>query len=190
MFDLGVYNVATLTGLLGPCRRVMAMSGIAIPERVVDGRPLTVRTDDNSQFLLDFGEQCFGVVTTGFTIQKYRNNGIEIYGTEGTIQMLGEDWDPKGYEIWENSRGAWEVHEQRTGWPWTDGIRDAIQAIHEGRKPVNSPEHAFHVLEVMVKGLESGRTGQALPVTSTFAEARFDQTEARVAPHLDHAPST
>jgi predicted dehydrogenase len=31
MFDLGVYNVTTLTGLLGPAKRVMAMSGIAIP---------------------------------------------------------------------------------------------------------------------------------------------------------------
>ena len=42
----------------------------------------------------------------------------------------------------------------------------------------------------MTKGLESGRTGQALPVTSTFEEARFDQAGARVAPHLDHAPAT
>ena len=29
-------------------------------------------------------------------------------GTEGTVQMLGEDWDPKGWELWENRRGAWE----------------------------------------------------------------------------------
>ena len=189
MFDLGVYNVTTLTGLLGPARRVMAMSGIAIPERIVDGKPMTVRTDDNSQLLLDFGDQCFGVVTTGFTIQKYRCAGIEVYGTDGTIQMLGEDWDPKGHEVWRNGHGAWEVHESRGHWPWTDGVRDAVAAIHEGRKPVNAPDHAYHVLEIMTKSFESGRTGQALPIVSTFEPPRFDLAPARVAPHLDHAPS-
>ena len=54
MFDLGVYNVTTLTGLLGPARRVMAMSGIAIPERVVDGE-LIQSARDNAHLLLDFG---------------------------------------------------------------------------------------------------------------------------------------
>lgn len=189
MFDLGVYNVTTLTGLLGPARRVMAMSGTAIPERVVDNALIRVRTEDNSQLLLDFGDSCFAVVTTGFTIQKYRTPGIEIYGSEGTIQMIGEDWDPQGFELWENRKGCWEVHEMRGHWPWTDGVRDAIQSIHEGRAPVNSPAHALHVLEIMTKSFESGRTGQALPIVSTFEPPRFDRAAGRVAPHLDHAPS-
>jgi predicted dehydrogenase len=189
MFDLGVYNVTTLTGLLGPARRVMAMSGTAIPERIVENRRIAVQTEDNSQLLLDFGNQCFAVVTTGFTIQKYRCCGIELYGTDGTIQMLGEDWDPQGYEIWENRKGCWEVHDQRQHWPWTDGVRDFVEAINTGRKPVNSPEHAYHVLEIMVKSFESGRTGQALPILSTFTPPRFDAAPDGVAPHLDHAPS-
>ena len=46
MYDLGVYNVTTLTGLLGPCRWVMSMTGLAIPERMVDNRKITVQTDD------------------------------------------------------------------------------------------------------------------------------------------------
>jgi predicted dehydrogenase len=152
-------------------------------------RRIEVRTEDNQQLLLDFGGSCFAVVTTGFTIQKYRTPGIEIYGTEGTIQMIGEDWDPQGFELWENRKGCWEVHEMRGHWPWTDGVRDAIQAIHEGRPPVNAPEHAYHVLEIMTKSFESGRTGQALPIVSTFEPPRFDRAAARVAPHLDHAPT-
>lgn len=36
LFDLGVYNVTSLTAWLGPTKRVMAMTGVAIPERVVD----------------------------------------------------------------------------------------------------------------------------------------------------------
>jgi hypothetical protein len=53
---------------------------------------------------------------------------------------------------------------------------------------VNAPEHAYHVLEVMLKSMESGRTGQALPILSTFTPPRFDTTDGRTAPHLDHAP--
>ncbi len=188
MFDLGVYNIATLTGLLGPCKRVMAMTGIAIPERIVNNRKMTVQTDDNFQLLMDFGNQCFAVVTTGFTIQRYDVPGIEVYGTEGTINMLSDDWDPHGYKLWRNKDGFWQDHTARTRWQWTDGIRDLIQAIQNDRKPTNAPEHAYHVLEIMAKSMESGRTGQALPIVSSFTPVRFDKVADKTAPHLDHAP--
>lgn len=188
MYDLGVYNVTTLTGLLGPCKRVMAMTGIAIPERIVNNKKMAVQTDDNFQLLMDFGNQCFAVVTTGFTIQQYDVPGIEIYGTEGSITMKAEDWDPRGYRLWRNQDGFWQDHDQRSRWPWTDGVRDLIQAVSDGRAPVNAPEHAYHVLEIMVKSMESGRTGQALPIISSFTPPRFDLASDRIAPHLDHAP--
>ena len=173
LFDLGVYNVTTLTGLLGPARRVMAMSGVAIPERIVDGQKISVESDDNVQLLLDFGDATYAVVTTGFTIQRYRVPGIELYGSEGTIQMLGEDWAPRGYELWQNRDGCWRTYETVT-WPWQDGIRHLVDCIEAGTPPVIQPEHAFHVLEIMLKTLESGRTGQALPIDSTFVPPRFD----------------
>src|SRR6185295_10266970 len=37
MFDLGVYNFVSLTGLLGPAKRVTGLVGTAIQERVVEG---------------------------------------------------------------------------------------------------------------------------------------------------------
>ena len=52
--------------------------------------------------LLDFGDARFAVVTTGFTMQAYRSPCIELYGTEGVLQMLGDDWAPEGYELWRN----------------------------------------------------------------------------------------
>ena len=165
------------------------MSGIAIPERIVDNKKITVKTDDNSQLLMDFGNQCFAVVTTGFTIQKYRNAGIELYGTEGTVQMIGEDWDPKGYELWENSKGCWQVYEQKQHWPWSDGVRDLIEAVQQGRKPVSSPEHAYHVLEVMTKSFEAARTGQTQEIASTFTPPTFGKAVEAGAAHLQHDPS-
>ncbi len=189
MFDLGVYNVTTLTGLIGPARRIMAMSGIAIPERIIDGEKITVATDDNAQLLLDFGDTCYAVVTTGFTIQRYKVPGIELYGAAGTIQMIGEDWAPAGYEMWQNSAGCWQTYEDQSNWPWTDGIRHMIECIETGIAPAITPEHAYHVLEIMLKSMESGRSGQAIPIESTFTPPRFDGAST-LGPgaHLIHDP--
>ncbi len=189
LFDLGVYNVTSLTGLLGPAKRVMAMSGIAIPSREVDGELIDVQTDDNFQILIDFGEATFAVVTTGFTIQRYKVPGIELYGTEGTIQMIGEDWNPQGYELWRNADGCWRVYEQRSLWHWTDGLRHLVECILEHRAPIIRPQHAYHVLEIMVRAMESGRDGTAKEIESSFEPPRFDLEHETVAAHLRHDPT-
>ncbi len=44
MPDLGVYNIATLTGLLGPAKEVTAMTSIVTPERTVDNKG-TIRVE-------------------------------------------------------------------------------------------------------------------------------------------------
>ena len=59
---------------------------------------MAVAADDNAHVLIDFGNACFAVVTTGFTIQKYRTPAIELYGLEGTMQMMGDDWAPERAE--------------------------------------------------------------------------------------------
>jgi predicted dehydrogenase len=169
LFDLGVYNITSLTGFIGPARRVMAMTGIAIPERVVDGQRMQVEAEDNAHVLIDFGESVFAVVTTGFTMQEYRCPAIELYGSEGTIQMMGDDWDPDGYELWQNQVGAWQIFaETDPRWPWTDGLRHLVESIQQGVKPLITPEHAYHVLEIMLKAQESGADGQMKTIESTF----------------------
>jgi len=151
LFDLGVYNVTALCGLLGPARRVTAMTGVAIPERVVEGAPLTVEAEDNAHVLLDFGDARFAVVTTGFTMQRYRSPCIELYGTDGAVQMLGDDWAPDGYELWRGGCGAWEVYgETDPAWPWTEGLRHLVDCIETGRPTLTRPEHAYHALEIML----------------------------------------
>src|SRR5436189_138894 len=42
LFDLGVYCVNSVTGLLGPAKRVTAMAGISIPEREINGKKVRV----------------------------------------------------------------------------------------------------------------------------------------------------
>jgi predicted dehydrogenase len=187
LFDLGVYCLTTLTALLGPARQVMAMTGIAIPTREIRGERIRVEVEDNAQVLIDFGNQTFGAVTTGFTIQQYRSPALEIFGTLGSIQMLGDDWDPDGYELWQNAAGAWQVfRETRPDWPWTDGLRHLVVSLREDRLPMPTAEHGRHVLEIMLAAQQSGRQGRAIPIESTFPEVVVGGLDVREPAHLVH----
>jgi predicted dehydrogenase len=187
LFDLGVYNLTTLTGWLGPVRRVTAMTGVAIPERKLGDRLAQVDADDNAQVMLDFGGNCFAVVTVGFTIQQYRGPGLELFGTDGTLQLLGDDWDPDGFELWQNSAGCWQIFkETQPDWPWTDGLRHLAECLRDGSQPLITPEHAYHVLEVMLLAQGAGADGRTRQVESTFEPPVFREDPHATAAHRVH----
>lgn len=186
LFDLGVYNVTTLTGLLGPCRSVVAMSTLSRPTRIVEGEEITVQTDDTFQIVLELGDGVLATVTTAFGMQQYSSPAVEVYGLDGTVQMLGDDWAPDGIQLWENEVGAWKTYGSRSRyWPWTDGLRHLIQCVRSGERPYTRPDHARHVLEVMLKAMESARTGSVQKVDSTF-EPPAPMTETEGPRHLIH----
>jgi predicted dehydrogenase len=169
LFDLGVYNVTTLCALFGPARRVTALVGVAVPERTVNGRTIRVEADDNAHVLLDFGEGRFAAVTTGFTIQRYRSPAVELYGSEGTIQLLGDDWAPEGWELWRNDDAHWRLYpETDPQWQWTEGLRHLVDCVESGRPAITRPEHAYHVLEIMLAAQAAGRDGVARAIESDF----------------------
>ena len=187
MFDLGVYNLTTLTGWLGPVRRVTAMMGVAVTRRNIVGKATPVEADDNSQVLLDFGNSCFAVLTTGFTLQQYRGPGLELFGTKGTLDMLGDDWDPDGYELWQNSAGCWQTYkETQPDWPWTNGLRHLVECIRNQAQLLVTPEHACHVLEVMLQAKAAGRDGRTREVQSSFSTLVVEPRQTNLAAHRVH----
>jgi len=184
LFDLGVYNVTSLCGFLGSVRRVTALVGTAVKERLVNGSPMKSEADDNAQVLLDFGDEVYAAITTGFTIQKYgRAPAIELYGLSGTMNMLGDDWAPRGFEEWRNEGGCWEVYDETDpGWPWSDGVNHLVSCIEQGLPSVTRPEQAFHVLEVMLAALQSAAEGRAIEIGSEFPGPDYSR---HAWPHID-----
>ena len=169
LFDLGIYNLTSLCGFMGPVQRVCAMVGTAIAKRMAEDVEIAVQADDNAQLLLDFGENRFACITTGFTMQKYRSPAIELYGTEGVLQLLGDDWAPQGFERWTKERELWELHEEsEPQWPWTAGLRHLVECVAAATRPVNQPEHALHCVEVMLAALASAREGRFVSIESGF----------------------
>ncbi len=175
LFDLGVYNITSLTGLMGSVERVTALAGTAISHREVDGEVIKVSNYDNYHILLDFGKGRLGVVTTGFTIQDYRSPALELYGSEGTAQLLGDDWAPQGYEISRTDTAGWTRYpEADPVWPWTAGLRHLVERLTEGIDLLIRPEHAYHCLEIMTKAQLAASTGEAQEISSRIDPLPYD----------------
>ena len=67
MPDLGVYNITSLTGLLGPARSVVAMVSIVTPTRQIDNKgEIKVTEEDNAMLVLDHGNGVLSHVQCGF----------------------------------------------------------------------------------------------------------------------------
>ena len=149
------------------------MVGVAIPEREVNGRRIRVEADDNAHVLLDFGDARFAVVTTGFTMQRYRSPAIEVYGSEGTVQLLGDDWAPEGWELWRNGDGAWRIFPESDP-HWRGPRPHLVECVEAGRPTVTRPEHAYHALEVMLAAQAAGHDGVARSIESGFPDPVYD----------------
>jgi predicted dehydrogenase len=170
LFDLGVYNVTTLTGILGPARSVVALSGTAVPERIVAGERVAVEADDNTMLLIDHGGAVFSSVTTGFVYGRHREDRtVDLIGTQGSAYLLGWDWQPAGVEVWTQGRKAPQTLAKDQGeYRWEGGGSYIAECLATGRPSLMTAEHALHVLEVMLAAHESAASGQRVAVTSRF----------------------
>lgn len=178
MPDLGVYNLTTLTGLLGPAKGVTAMTSIVTPTRTVqDKGEITVTAEDNAMVLIDHGEGVISHTQCGFNYFTPREHGhdrkdhhtIVLHGTQGCMAMAGYDWEPLGVDVATQDKPTFERHAtDRKGYVWQNGASLASAALLGGSEPPFRPEHALHVVEIMSAARTAPKTGQRVPIRSTF----------------------
>jgi predicted dehydrogenase len=163
----GIYNVKSLTAILGPVTEVLAAEATALPARPKVG--VAAADPDVSHVIMRHDSGALSSVVSSQAIQRYRRPGLELYGTEGTANLLGDDWDPRGFELWRNESGRWEEYDALEGtWLWADGLREAVMAVREGRAPLVSREHDLHLLDVISAARTAVREGGPVPVSSRF----------------------
>ena len=148
--DVGVYNLKSLAALLGPVTAVTAASATAVPRRAIGGAEVDARDPDTWQLVLRHEGGALSSVLASHVTRRYRRPGIELYGTEGSANLLGDDWDPHGIELFRERTASWELIEPDDAtWLWTDGLREAVAAIREGRAPLGDPQLDVHLLDVI-----------------------------------------
>ncbi len=178
MPDLAVYNLTSLTGLLGPVKNVSAMLSIVTPERTVsDKGKIKVNEEDNAMVLMDHGNGVISHVQSGFNYfnpnghngSKETRHTISIVGSTGFMGLVGYDWEPLGVDLATKDSPKLERHvTDAQGYVWQQGAVLAAECLVTGKELLVTPEQALHVLEIITAARESSATGRRIALTSTF----------------------
>ena len=172
-YDVTVYCLHGLTGILGPARRVAAFSGLVVKDRLYNGKKIACDMDDTTMMVLDFGNSLFSVVYAAAKGNLTEGFHPSIFGTGGSIvgTRLGDrDMKREG----EHSPNVNDLH---AGMPESHVFEDIMQLVHwirGGEKPIVSAEHARHVIDIIESGYRSAETGAACDLTTEFEPLPLD----------------
>jgi predicted dehydrogenase len=178
MPDLGVYNLATLTALLGPAKSVMAMTSIVTTERTVDDKgKIRVEAEDNAHVLMDHGNGVLSHIMCGFNYfdphgheaGSQQLHSIQIYGDKGNLRLIGYDWESNGVYLddkWDQPATLFQKDSQ--GYMWQEGATKVAEAMVKGTEPRINSLHALHVLEIIEAARKSSDKGKRITLESTF----------------------
>ncbi|MEJ1161898.1 Gfo/Idh/MocA family protein [Prosthecomicrobium sp. N25] len=199
VLDLGPYYITTLVAMLGPVRRVVAMTKIGLPERLVTaegpmkGEKILVETATTAFAVLEFASGVVVSFDASWDVFKHAHKPIELHGTEGSLRVP----DPNffgGLVEYSEGRGDWVGIDTRMevcgkpNHPDADplhanyrmlGVAEFAAAIRAGRPPRTSGRLGLHVLEVMYAILEAGETGRQIAIEGGERPAALGEAELR-----------
>ena len=181
MYDMTVYALHGLTTVLGPAKKVTAISGVRIPDREFNGKPVPTDADDNTGVLIDFGAGLFAVAfgtaagspTQGFggtyfgtsgKIERYTINGEPIDYPEKVIADLAPAGDGPQWTLPHVSESHRPIMEQHV----FEDVMQLIDWINEDKPSLVTAEHARHVIEIIETAYIAAETGQTQVLTTTF----------------------
>lgn len=189
ILDLGPYYVANLINLIGPVRRVAALTSMASPTRTVTSEPLAgqvipVETPTNIHALLEFVSGATITMSASWDVWSHRHANMELYGTEGSIyvpdpnffgglvEVAGRDKDIKPLPDWDHPFA--KANQEHPNGPRANyraaGLADMAVALIEGRDPRCSLDRSLHGIDVLTSILKSGEEGSFVNMTTTCTQ--------------------
>lgn len=172
MYDVSVYALHNLTGILGPAKRITAMSGIGIPEHKYRDQVITNEMDDSTTMLLDFGNSFYTVVYTTIagSITEWTPN---VYGTKGAI--VGTKFgDLDLRKLGDHQPHVSESHIKLPESHVYEDIMQLVDWVASGSPTIVTTEHARHVIDIIESGYRAAETGQTQELTTTFEPLSLD----------------
>lgn len=185
MLDIGPYYITNLLQLLGPVRRVAALTSAPDKERTITSQPragqtVPVKTPTNIHALLEFEQGATITVSTSWDVWAHRHGHMELYGQKGSLflpdpnffggmlKKAGEDGIIAPVDMWDHPFGKanQELDTNPRANYRTAGLSDMALSIQEGRSHRCSFEMALHAIEVMTGTIKSGETGTFVDLTT------------------------
>ncbi|MCS6847644.1 MAG: Gfo/Idh/MocA family oxidoreductase [Anaerolineae bacterium] len=175
MFDMGPYYLTALVTLIGPVQRVTGSARVTFPERTITSQPkygqkITVRVPTHVAGVLDFASGAIGTLVTSFDVWKHSMPCIEIYGSEGSLQV--PDPNTFGGPVRVARAGEKEWTDVPLTHPYSQqsrglGVADMAYALQSGRAHRASGELTYHVLDIMHAIHEASAEGRHILLEST-----------------------
>ena len=181
ILDIGPYYISNLVQLLGPVKRVTAMSCSASEYRTITSEPrkgekIKVETPTTIHSVLQFESGAQITLCASWDVWQHGHTNMELYGQKGTLHVP----DPNFFG------GELRMTAERTfvnapGWdhPFSKandgananyraaGLADMAQAIMSDRAHRCSLDFALHVVDVMTSILISGEEGRLVEISTT-----------------------
>ena len=179
LYDMTVYGLHALTGVLGPAQRVTAMSGVAVKERAFQGTMYPSDADDNTMIVLDYGDATFAFVYGTIAGSVSAFGAPTYFGTQGSIAGLtfnGKPLDYPGHEEAATLSGG-EIallphvtgkHREMEEAHVYEDIMQLVDWVRDGIPSIVTAEHARHVIEIIEAAYKAAETGQTQNLTTTF----------------------
>jgi predicted dehydrogenase len=177
LYDMTVYGLHSLTGVLGPAKRVTAMSGVGITEREFKGKMVPCDMDDNTVILVDFGNVLFAFVYGTFAGSISEFGSPSYFGDQGTIagsRMNGKPLEYPGHEIANELGGnallphCFGEHRKMEEAHVYEDVMQLVDLVLDGTPTPANAEHARHVIDIIESAYRSSDTGQAQDLRTTF----------------------
>ena len=189
VLDIGPYYITNLVQLLGPVKRVAALSTTPSPERTITseeryGEKIQVETPTTIHALLSFESGATITLGTSWDVWSHAHNHMELYGELGTLYVPDPNFFGGELRITDREEPAAtpDAYDHPFGIPNEEeddgsmranyraaGLADMAIAISEGREHRCSAELATHVVDVMVSILESGERGEFIDISTRCA---------------------
>jgi len=186
VLDLGPYYVTNLIQLIGPVRRVAAISATPRTERTITSKPrygekVKVMTPTTIHALLEFANGAVVTLDSSWDVWKHGHAPMELYGEDGTLDVPDPNffggtvsctkgtkpvrklpkWDhPLGVPNQKHASGMLANYR-------TVGLADMAMAILDGRPHRCSLELALHAVDVMTSILKAGEARQFVDISTT-----------------------
>ncbi|WP_416796760.1 Gfo/Idh/MocA family protein [Ciceribacter azotifigens] len=189
VLDLGPYYIANLINLIGPVKRVAALTSMASETRTITSQPragevIPVRTPTNIHALLEFENGATVTLSASWDVWSHRHGNMELYGTDGSlfvpdpnffggmVEASGRNKEIKPLEGWDHPFGI--DNQEHANGPRanyrTAGLADMAVAILDGRDARCSLDRALHGVDVMTSILQSGAEGRFVDLSTTCTQ--------------------
>jgi predicted dehydrogenase len=177
LFDMGPYYLTALISLLGPVRRVTGSARASFPERIIRSEPragerIAVEVPTHLAAVLDFTSGPIATLVTSFDVWASKTPKLEIYGSEGSLNLPDPNTFAGPVRIREAGDDGWRVVPVTRPYMKNSrglGLADMAAALSGGALQAHraSGELAFHVLEVMHAVETASREDRHVAIAST-----------------------